>query len=122
MARRCAGGGGTLLEAAAIEGPGVLVLLRHADSLVAGIYPLTPLGDSTTVPGANAAARYVVSEVSHGFALDSGSVEVSGSAGAGWDARVAGGGLEGVVRLALDATFAGVRHPAAGDTVTCAFQ
>jgi hypothetical protein len=100
----------------------VLVLLRHADSLVAGTYLLTPLGDSTTVPGAHAAARYIVSDVSHGFALDSGSVELGGSAGAGWDARVSGRGLEGVVRQDLDATFAGVPHPTAGDSVICGFQ
>jgi hypothetical protein len=122
VARQCIGGRGTLLEGAVIEGSGVLVLLRHADSLAAGTYPLTPLGDSTTVPGANVAARFLVSDVSHGFALDSGSVEVGGSAAAGWDARISGRGLEGVVRHTLDASFDGVPHPAPGDTVTCGFQ
>lgn len=122
VARACAGGRATLLEGASLQGPGVLVLLRHGDSLTAGAYPLTALGDSTTIPGAHVAARYILGDVPHGFALDSGTIDLEGNAAEGWDARVRGRGLEGTVRLGLEATFTGVPAAPAGDSVACAFQ
>lgn len=106
-----------LLEGVSERGYGALVLLRYGDSLIAGTYPLLATGDS--LPRAHVAARYLTGEVPHGFALDSGGVDVSVRADRRLDARVTGTGLEGTVRLELDAEYRGVALPAPGDTVAC---
>jgi hypothetical protein len=120
VARPCRGAmPATLLEGAATDGAGVLLLLRHGDALAPATYPLTALGDSTTAPGAQAAARYVVGDVAHGFALDSGTVAVTRD-DATITARVAGRGLEGAVRLGLEAEFEAV--PFGADSAACRLQ
>jgi len=120
IARHCFGASATVLEAASMSGSGVLVMLRHDGRLTADTFALTALGDSTTIPGAHVAARYVVPDVAHGFALDSGSVVVHGNAESAISARVTGRGLEGTVRLLLDAEFSGV--PFAPDSASCRFE
>ncbi|MGH7607327.1 MAG: hypothetical protein ACREME_08310 [Gemmatimonadales bacterium] len=122
LARRCAGGEAILLEAADPHGYGILVLLRHGDSLATGSYPLIALGDSITPRGAQVSARYVAGDAPHGFALDSGGVDVEVRAGHGIDARVMGRGLEGAARLRLEAQYTAVPFPATGDAVACGFQ
>jgi hypothetical protein len=120
IARHCVGASATLLEAASTGGAGVLVMLRHDGGLTADTFALTALGDSMTIPGAHVAARYVMADVAHGFALDSGSVIVRGNTESEISARVTGRGLEGTLRLLLDAEFSGV--PFAPDSASCRFE
>jgi hypothetical protein len=120
-AHRCSGGRSLLLQAADERGNGVLALLRYGDSLATGPFALIALGDSLTARGANVAVRYMQVDMAHGLSLDSGSVDLTAS-GDALGARVRGSGLEGGVRVALDATYQGVPRPPAGDTVPCRFQ
>lgn len=122
VAHRCGDGRSLLLEGAGERGNGVLVLLRFGDSLAPGVFPLTALGDSQTPRGAAVAVRYMVRDVAHGFALDSGAVELLESRG-GRDsvaARVGGAGLENAVRATLEAEYTAV--PVAADTVSCRYR
>jgi hypothetical protein len=119
-AHRCSGGPSLLLQAADERGNGVLVLLRRGDSLATGTFPLIALGDSITLRGANVAVRYMKGDVAHGLALDSGAVDLTAT-GDALDARAHGSGLEGGVRVAVDAVYTGVPHPASADTVPCRF-
>jgi hypothetical protein len=110
VARRCADGRSVLLEGAGQRGDGVLVLLRAGDSLNAspsGSFSLLTFGDSTTPRGARVAVRYMTRDVAHGFALDSGIVEVTAN-GDALHARVRGTGLDGATRASLDAEYTGV--------------
>ncbi len=118
LARRCQDGRSLLLEGAGERGEGVLVLLRYGDTLAAGRFPLLLLGDSITPRGAAVAVRYMTSDVAHGLALDSGAVELQPTRDS-VGARVRGTGLEGAVRVAVDAAYAGLRF--AADTVPCGF-
>jgi hypothetical protein len=96
-------------------------MVRYGDSLTAGRFPLIAIGDSLTPRGANAATRYMKGDVAHGVALDSGAVDLT-AAGAALGARVRGSGLEGSVRVAVEATYDGVPRPTPGDTVPCRFM
>lgn len=119
IARRCAGqANAVVLEGASVTGSGMLVLLRH-DSIRSDTYPVALLGDSVTVPAAQVATRYVVGDVAHGFALDSGAVVLERD-GASLAARVAGRGLDGTARITLQAEFSGVALGT--DTASCQFQ
>lgn len=120
-ARRCAGGRSLLLQAADERGNGVLVLLRYGDSLTAGRFPFIAIGDSITPRGANVAARYMKGDIAHGVSLDSGAVDLT-TTGADLGAHLRGSGLEGAVRVAVEATYDGVQRPAPGDTVPCRLQ
>jgi hypothetical protein len=119
VARRCRDGRSLLLEAANEQGSGVLVLVRYGDSLDAGPFPLLLLGDSLSPRGAAVAVRYMTNDVSRGFALDSGRVELRPGPDA-LGARVRGTGLEGTVRVTVDAEYDGV--PLASDSVPCGFR
>lgn len=119
-AHHCTGGRALLLEAANEQGNGVLVLLRYRDSLAVGPMPLIALGDSVTPRGANVAVRYMKGDIAHGVSLDSGAVDLRAT-GDVLAARVRGSGLEAGQRVALDATYAGVRRPSPGDTVPCGY-
>ena len=119
-AHRCSGGRTLLLQAADERGNGVLVLLRYGDTLTTGAFPLIALGDSITPRGANVAVRYMKGDVAHGLSLDSGTVDLTGS-GDSLAARAHGTGLEGGVRVALEAAYEGVSRPAGVDTVPCRF-
>jgi len=120
-AHHCTDGRALLLEAADQRGNGMLALLRYGDSLRSGPVPLIALGDSLTARGANVAVRYMKTDVAYGISLDSGSVEVTAT-GDVIAAHVRGSGLEGGVRVAVDAVYAGVPRPAAADTVPCRYQ
>ncbi len=120
-AHHCGGGRSLLLQAADERGNGVLALLRYGDSLATGPFPLIALGDSITAHGANVAVRYMQGDVAHGLALDSGAVDLT-AAGDAFAARVRGSGLEGGVRVGVDAAYAVVPRPAAGDTLPCGFM
>jgi hypothetical protein len=119
VARPCRDGRSLLLEAASERGDGVLVLVRYGDTLDAGPFPLLLLGDSLSPRGAAVAVRYMTDDVSHGFTLDSGVVELRPARDA-LGARVHGTGVESAVRVELDATYADVRL--AADSVPCGFQ
>lgn len=118
LARRCGDGRSVLIEGASERGNGVLVLLRYGDSLAGGTYPVVTLGDSITPRGASVAVRYMMRDVAHGVALDTGAVDLEAMDSLG--ARVGGSGLDGAVRVVLTAEFVGV--PFAADTVSCRFQ
>jgi hypothetical protein len=120
-AHRCSGGPSLLLQAADERGNGVLVLLHRGDSLATGAFPLIALGDSVTRRGANVAVRYMKVDMAYGVSLDSGAVDLTAS-GDALAARVQGSGLEGGVRVAVDATYTGILIPPSGDTVPCRFQ
>ena len=120
-AHHCSGGRALLFEAADQRGNGMLALLRYGDSLRPGAIPLIALGDSLTPRGANVSVRYMKSDVAYGISLDSGSVELT-KIGDAVDARVRGSGLEGGVRVSVDAAYAGVPQPAGGDSVPCRYQ
>jgi hypothetical protein len=119
VAHRCSDGRSLLLEGAGERGNGVLVLLRHGDSIAPGSFPVLAPGDSLTPRGAAVAVRYMKGDVAYGLALDSGAVELTAASGS-LDARVRGSGLETAVRMALDAEFTGL--PLATDTVPCRVQ
>jgi len=119
LARFCRDGRSLLLEGASERGNGVLVLVRFGDSLDAGPFPLLLLGDSLSPRGAAVAVRYMTNDVSHGFTLDSGAVELQPARHA-LGAHVRGTGVETAVRVALDAEYTGV--PLASDSVPCGFQ
>lgn len=116
VGNRCADGRGWLIEAASERGQGVLLLLVAPDSLAPGEYPLLGPGDTTTPRGAHAAVRYMIADLAHGLTLTGGAVTVTATrptvAG-----TVRGEGLEGSVRVEVEAEYSGVRL--AGDTAHC---
>jgi len=120
-AHRCNGGRALLLEAADQHGYGMLAMLRYGDSLRPGPVPVIALGDSLTPRGANVAVRYMKADVAYGLSIDSGSVEVT-AAGDVIAAHVHGSGLEGGVRVVVDAVYGALPRPAANDTVPCQYQ
>jgi hypothetical protein len=120
-AHRCSGGPSLLLQGSDERGSGVLVVLRRRDSLATGAFPLIALGDSLTPRGANVAARYMMGDVAHGVSLDSGTVDLTTS-GDAIAARVRGSGLEGGIRVGVDATYAGLPLPSPGDTLPCRYM
>jgi hypothetical protein len=119
VARPCRDGRSLLLEGASERGDGVLVLVRYGDTLDAGPFPLLLLGDSLSPRGAAVAVRYMTNDVSHGFTLDSGVVELRPARDA-FGARVHGTGVDNAVQVELDAEYAGV--PLTSDSVPCGFQ
>jgi len=102
------------------EGNGVVVWLRGsgADSLVGGPWPLLQRGDTVSPHGATVGVRYMMSDVAHGLALDSGAVEVRQTGGA-ITLVARGTGMETMAagRVALEASFDAV--PLETDTVSC---
>lgn len=118
--RRCTDGRSLLLEAVSAQGTGVLVRLHHGDSLIAGPYAITAPGDSITVPGAQVAVRYLIREVPHGFAIDSGSVDVERS-GDVISTHIVGSGIENAIRQHAWLDFRDLPLAASGDTVPCRY-
>jgi len=121
-AKRCSGGTGKagLLLQGSSEGNGVVLWLRGsgADSLAGGPWPLLQRGDTVSPRGASVGVRYMMNEVAHGLALDSGAVEVRGTGGV-ISVVARGTGLETMAagRVALEASFDAV--PLEADTVSC---
>ncbi len=100
---------------------GVLARLHYGDSLIAGAYAITAPGDSITVPGAQVAVRYLVREVTHGFAVDSGAVQVQRNAGV-ISAHIEGSGLEFAIRTPAWIDFRDVPLAPPADTVPCKYE
>lgn len=119
ITRRCSDGRSLLLEAVSPQGTGVLVRLRHGDSLIAGPYTITAPGDST-VPGAQVAVRYLIREVPHGFAIDSGSVDVQ-RGGDAISTHIVGSGIENAIRQRAWVDFRDVPLGLPTDTVPCQY-
>jgi len=121
-AKRCSGGPGRagLLLQGSSEGNGVVVWLRGsgADSLAGGPWPLLQRGDTVSPHGATVGVRYMMSDVAHGLALDSGAVEVRQTGGA-ITLIARGTGMETMAagRVALEASFDAV--PLETDTLSC---
>jgi hypothetical protein len=82
---------------------------------------MTAPGDSLTMPGKQVAVRYLVRDVTHGFAVDSGSAQVQRSAGT-ISAHVDGSGLENGMRAPTSIDFRDVPLPARADTVPCRYE
>jgi hypothetical protein len=118
VSHRCDDGLSLLLEAASPLGDGMLVRLRHGDSLISAAYPVIAPGDYST-RGSQVSVRYMARDVAHGFFMDSGSVELRLGRRA-LDARVQGSGLDATVRTSVRAEYKGV--PLRADTVPCRYQ
>jgi hypothetical protein len=94
-----------------------VVWLRTPDSLMAGTWQLLQRGDTVSPRGATVGARFIVGDVAHGVALDSGTVAVGRADGA-FSVTASGTGFEvGAGRVALEASFEAV--PVGPDTVPC---
>ena len=116
-ASRCARAGGIVLQGVT-GGNGALAWLRTPDSVAGGSWPLLQRGDTVSPRGATIAIRWVVGDIAHGAAFDSGTVAVTRTA-RDVTVRASGTGMEASIgRVALQATFAAV--PVGSDTVTCA--
>jgi hypothetical protein len=120
-ARYCGDRRSLLLESISPQGMGVLARLHYGDSLIAGSYPITAPGDSVTIPGAQVAVRYLVRDVTHGFAVDSGSAQLQLSAGT-ISVHIDASGLENAIRTPTWIDFREVPLPARADTVPCRYQ
>lgn len=118
--RRCTDGRSLLLEGVSPQGTGVLVRLHHGDSLIAGPYTITAPGDSITVPGAQVAVRYLIREVPHGFAIDSGSVQVE-RRGDAITTHIVGSGIENAIRQHAWVDFRDLPSAPPTDTVPCRY-
>jgi len=96
----------------------VVVWLRAADAVASGAWPVLQRGDTLSPRGATVAVRYMVKEMSHGFTLDSGSVDVRRDDSV-LMVVARGSGLESVItgRVWLQASFDAV--PVGADTVPC---
>lgn len=94
-----------------------MVWLRTPDSLAAGTWQLLQRGDTASRRGATVGARFMVGDVAHGVALDSGTVAV-GRTGGAFSVTASGTGLEGAAgRVTVEASFEAV--PVGPDTVSC---
>jgi hypothetical protein len=108
-----------LLQGFDPQGNGVIARLRFRDSLTSGPYPITSLGDTITAPSANAALRYMLRDVPHEFAFDTGSAQVRRD-GSSIGVRVTGSGIENAIRTPARIEFRDV--PMANETVSCNYQ
>jgi len=99
-------------------GNGVLVLLRFADSLAPGEWPLLQRADTAARRGAVAGVRFMVGDIAHGAPLDSGGVSVT-RASPVLSVRVQGSGRDvvGAEWVAVDASFEAV--PLGAGSVSC---
>jgi hypothetical protein len=117
----CADGKSLVLEAVSPQGNGVLARLHYDDSLIAGSYAIAAPGDSGTVPSAQVAVRYLVREVTHGFAVDSGSVEVRRNGEKAVTTHIEGTGIENAIRTPAWIDFRDVPLRTPNDTVPCVY-
>jgi len=115
--------GGVVLHGAT-GGNGVLLWLRSPDSLAGDTWPLVQRADTVTRRGAIVALRFMIGDVAHGVALDSGAVSLTRGRGEGGrssalTATIRASGLEATTagRVAVEASFESV--PLARDTVSC---
>jgi hypothetical protein len=100
---RCEDRRSLLLQAISPEGSGFTVRLRYGDSLAFGAYAITAMND-TTEHIALAAVRYLVHQVVHMFALDTGTVDLRRHAGK-ISAHVEGHGVENAALVSTIADY-----------------
>lgn len=122
IASQCVGGTGRgLLVRGSIGGNGAILWLRTPDTLAAGTWPLLQRGDTVSPRGATVGVRFMVGDVAHGVALDSGEVTVSVLRPAvTLVARGAGLAVAAAGRVAAEVAFDAV--PVGADTVSCRSQ
>jgi hypothetical protein len=118
-AQSCDDRGSLLLEAVSIEGNGMLVRVRWGSTRDSSAYPVITPSDVSTVRGATVAVRYMIRQVSHTFALDSGAVSLRQS-GRTLSAHIEGWGFDNAVRTTAAADYADV--PLEDDVVPCRSQ
>jgi hypothetical protein len=119
VAHYCDDGRSLLLQAASPLGNGMLVRLRYGDSLTAAVYPIIAPGDIVATRGAMGAVRYMIRDVAHALAVDSGVVAVRRGRRE-LDARMEGWGLDGSIRTAVTVEY--TKIPLAADAVQCGYQ
>lgn len=119
IASQCVGGAGHgLLLRGSSGGNGAILWLRTPDTVAVGTRPLLQSGDTVSPRGATVGIRFMVGDVAHGVALDSGEVTVTALRpsvtlmvhGAGLAVSAAG-------RVTAEVAFDGV--PVGADTVSC---
>ena len=119
IATPCIGGiGRGLLIRGSTGGNGAIAWLRTADSLAPGTWPLLQRGDTVSPRGATVGVRFMLGDIAHGVALDSGDVTVTSThpavtllvRGAGLAVAAAG-------RVVAEVAFDSV--PVQTDTVSC---
>lgn len=119
LASQCAGGiGHGVLLRGSSGGNGAIVWLRTLDSLTMGTWPLLQRGDTVSPRGATVGVRFMIGDIAHGVALDSGEVTVS-ALHPTVTLRIRGAGLAvaGAGRVTADVAFDAV--PVGTDTVSC---
>ena len=116
--RRCPDSRSILIEAITPRGDGVLTLLRYGDTLASKTYSIINPTDKSAL-GAAIAIRYMVRDMPHLLALDTGSVSVT-LAGGRLSARAQGSGIENAVRTRAAIEYAGVAEGTPGDSTSCA--
>lgn len=121
LASLCVGGiGHGVLLRGSSGGNGAIVWLRTADSLAPGarIWPLLQRGDTVSSRGATVGVRFMLGDIAHGVALDSGDVTVSTLRPAvTLTVRGAGLAVAAAGRVTAEVAFDAV--PIVTDTVSC---
>ena len=119
IASQCVGGiGHGLLVRGSSGGNGAILWLRTPDTLATGSWVLLQRGDTVSPRGATVGVRFMVGDVAHGVALDSGEVTVTVLRPA-VTLMVRGAGLAVLAagRVTAEVAFDGV--PVGADTVSC---
>jgi len=116
--RRCPDKRSILIEAITPRGDGVLTLLRYGDTLASKTYSIINPTDQSAL-GAAIAIRYMVRDLPHLLALDSGSVALT-LANNRISARAEGSGIENAVRTRATIDYTDVTEGAPGDSASCA--
>ncbi|HEV2750437.1 MAG TPA: hypothetical protein VGV12_07940 [Gemmatimonadales bacterium] len=120
LASQCVGGSGHgVLLRGSSGGNGAIVWLRTADSLApGGTWPLLQRGDTVSARGATVGVRFMLGDIAHGVALDSGDVTVSAVHPAvTLTVRGAGLAVAAAGRVTAEVAFEAV--PIGTDTVSC---
>ena len=117
-ASRCARGGGVVLQGST-GGNGAIAWLRTPDSVAAVTWPVLQRGDTVSPRGVTTAVRYLLGDIAHGAAMDSGTVAVTRTAHT-LTVRASGTGLEASIgRITMEVTFEAVPVGAGLDTISC---
>ena len=122
VASQCVGGTGHgLLVRGSSGGNGAILWLRTPDTLAAGKWPLLQRGDTVSSRGATVGVRFMMGDVAHGVALDSGEVTVTAlRPSVTVVVRGAGLAVSAAGRVAAEVAFDAV--PVGADTVSCRFR
>ena len=107
-----------MIEAITPRGDGVLTLLRYGDTLASKTYSIINPTDQSAL-GAAIAIRYMVRDLPHLLALDSGSVALT-LANNRISAKALGSGIENAVRTRATIDYTDVAEGTPGDSASCA--